>query len=65
MNAVITSLQSSAAERIGWMLIHSLWQLALLAGVYLVVRQLLQRRSAACAIWPPVPSCPAWCWRCH
>ena len=47
MNTVMTWLQSTVAERVGWMLVHSLWQLVLLAGAYLLVRQMLQRRWAA------------------
>ncbi len=47
IDAVLTSLHSTVAQHIGWMLVHSLWQLALLAGIYLIVRQVLQRRSAS------------------
>ena len=47
MNTIMTWLQSPAAERLGWVLVHSLWQLVLLAGVYVLVRQLLRRSSAA------------------
>jgi len=56
MNALLTLLQSPVAERIGWMLVHSLWQLALLAGVHGLLRHALRRRSAnarylaACAV---------------
>lgn len=34
-------------ERLGWVLIHSLWQLALLAAVAFVVQRAMQRTSAA------------------
>ena len=47
MNAMISWLHSPSAERLGWMLVHSLWQLALLAGIYFLIRQLLRRSSAA------------------
>ena len=47
MNALVTFLQSPAAERIAWVLMHSLWQFALVAGVYAIVGQILRNRSAA------------------
>ncbi len=47
MNTLLSWLHSSSAERLGWMLVHSLWQLAILAGTYVLVRQLLRRSSAA------------------
>jgi len=40
-------LQGEWTERMGWTLLHSLWQIALLAGVYAALMLLLQRRSAA------------------
>ena len=51
MNALRTVFQSgileaSWAERIGWTLLHSLWQIALIAGVYAVVAAMLRKRSA-------------------
>ena len=39
-------LEASWAERIGWTLLHSLWQIALIAGVYALVAALLRKRSA-------------------
>ena len=56
MNAILEFLRSPAAERIAWVLVHSLWQIALLAGAYALVGRMLRRRSAsarylaACAI---------------
>ena len=38
--------QSSWADRIGWMLVHSLWQFALVALLAVVLQWALQRRSA-------------------
>ncbi len=39
--------ETETAERFGWALVHSLWQIALLAAVYLIFRQLMRRQSAA------------------
>ena len=39
-------MQSSWADQIGWMLVHSLWQFALVALLAFVVQLALQRRSA-------------------
>jgi hypothetical protein len=52
MNTIITWLETPAAERLGWVLVHSLWQLALLAGIYLLVRRLLWRAPAATRYHP-------------
>ncbi len=51
MNALRTFFQSgileaSWAERIGWALLHSLWQIALIAGVYALIGAMLRKRSA-------------------
>jgi beta-lactamase regulating signal transducer with metallopeptidase domain/Leucine-rich repeat (LRR) protein/5-hydroxyisourate hydrolase-like protein (transthyretin family) len=40
-------LHSAWADRIGWTLVHSLWQFALVALVAIVLRRAMQRRSAA------------------
>ncbi len=39
--------QTTWVDRFGWVLVHSLWQFALLALVAIVLRRVLQRRSAA------------------
>jgi len=39
-------LQSDWAERVGWTLLHSLWQIVLLAAVYAVVSVMLRNRTA-------------------
>ena len=51
MNTLQTFVQSGIleatwAERVGWALLHSLWQIALIAGVYALVAALLRKRSA-------------------
>ena len=51
MNAIqrvfqVGILEAGWAERIGWTLLHSLWQIALIAGVYAMVAAMLQKRSA-------------------
>ena len=38
--------QSTWADRIGWVLVHSLWQFALVALLAIVLQRALQRRSA-------------------
>src|SRR5208283_5498533 len=38
--------QSIWADRIGWMLVHSLWQFALVALLIILLRRALQRCSA-------------------
>ena len=56
MNAVTTLLQSTGAQHLGWMLLHSVWVIALLAAIYGLLRHALRHRSAnarylaACAI---------------
>ncbi len=40
-------LRDAWAERIGWTLVHSLWQIALLAGLYAALMLALRKRSAA------------------
>ena len=37
MNAFTTFLQADWAERVGWTLFHSLWQIALVAAAYVIV----------------------------
>ncbi len=39
-------MQSIGAERIGWVLVHSLWQFALVALLAVLLQRALQRRSA-------------------
>ncbi len=46
MNVFARCLQADWAERIGWTLLHSLWQIALLAAACTVVSLLLRNRSA-------------------
>ena len=47
MIALMTLLQSSGAQRLGWMLLHSVWEIALLAGIYGLVRHSLSSRSSS------------------
>ena len=46
MNAFSLLLQADWAERVGWTLLHSLWQIALLAAAYALVSVSLKNRSA-------------------
>ena len=46
MSAAWQTLHSCAIEPLGWMLLHSVWQIACLAAVYSVVTRCLQRSSA-------------------
>jgi hypothetical protein len=46
MNALTTFLHADWAERAGWSLLHSLWQIALVAAAYAVAAFLLRNRSA-------------------
>ncbi len=39
-------IDSSIVERIGWMLLHSVWQIALVAILFAVINSLMKRRSA-------------------
>jgi beta-lactamase regulating signal transducer with metallopeptidase domain/Leucine-rich repeat (LRR) protein len=39
--------QSAWISRIGWVLVHTLWQFAVIAAAALVLQRILQRRSAA------------------
>ena len=43
--------QSTWVDRIGWVLVHSLWQFALVALVAIVLRRALQRFSATVPVW--------------
>ncbi len=43
--------QSAWADRIGWVLVHSLWQFALVALVVIVLQRALQRCSAVTRYW--------------
>src|SRR5436309_11135759 len=49
----MTLLHLSAAfvERLGWVLVHSIWQFALLALAALVLQRVMQRASAATRYW--------------
>lgn len=47
MNNLVNILMSPAAQRIAWVLLHSLWQFALLAGSYALLSHALRKRSAA------------------
>ncbi len=42
-----TLLQADWAERIGWTLLHSVWQIALVTALYALVPVLLRNHSAA------------------
>ena len=42
---------SSLADRIGWVLVHSLWQFALVALLAVVLQWALKRRSAITRYW--------------
>ena len=44
-------MQSIWISRIGWTLIHTLWQFALVALAAFVVQRALRRRSAAMQYW--------------
>src|SRR5271157_3651767 len=44
-------MQSIWISRIGWTLIHTLWQFALVALAAFVVQRALRRRSAAIQYW--------------
>ena len=46
MNTVAAFLQADWAERAGWTLLHSLWQLTAVAAVYAIVAFVLRNRSA-------------------
>lgn len=46
MNAVSAFLQADWAERVGWTLLHSLWQIAAVAAAYAITAFLLRNRSA-------------------
>lgn len=43
--------QSTWGERIGWVLVHSLWQFAVVALLAVVLQRALWRRSAAARYW--------------
>src|SRR5260370_979968 len=46
MNVIQTLLHSSEIERIGWVLVHSLWELGAVAAVLGIVLFALRRRGA-------------------
>ena len=47
MNAWLqTLLGSPLVERFGWVLVHSLWQIALIAALFALAMRLMRRRSA-------------------
>ncbi len=46
MNVFKILLEADWVERIGWTLLHSFWQIALLAIVYAIISTLLRNRSA-------------------
>jgi beta-lactamase regulating signal transducer with metallopeptidase domain/uncharacterized protein involved in exopolysaccharide biosynthesis len=46
MNTLFAILNHSIMRQVGWMLLHSLWQGALVAMVFVVLRSVLCRRSA-------------------
>ncbi len=46
MKALTTFLQADWAERAGWTLLHSLWQIAAVAAVYAMAAFVLRGRSA-------------------
>ena len=47
MNPLFAPLSEAAVERLGWILIHSLWQFTLVALVAVVVMRLMRRRNAS------------------
>src|SRR5205814_647423 len=47
MNAWPVGFDSALLERLGWVLVHSLWQAALVASCLIVVLRALARRSAS------------------
>src|SRR5689334_1881014 len=49
----MTQLHLSAAfvERLGWVLVHSVWQFAFIALAALVLQRVLQRASSATRYW--------------
>src|SRR5687767_376242 len=46
MNTLTLWLEAPLSSRIGWTLLHSLWQGALIGGLFEVGRYFLRRRSA-------------------
>ena len=46
MTALTNILQADWAELVGWTLLHSLWQIALVAAAYAVLARVLRSRSA-------------------
>ncbi len=46
MNTIAAFLQADWAERAGWTLLHSLWQLTAVAAVYAIVAFVLRNRAA-------------------
>jgi len=46
MNTITTFLQADWAERAGWALLHSLWQIVAVAALYAIAALLLRNRSA-------------------
>ena len=47
MNTLTTLLQADWAERAGWTLLHSVWQIALVAAAYAIATLVLRHRSAS------------------
>ncbi len=64
MNAFTMMLQADWAERVGWTLLHSIWQIALLATGYAIAAVFLRRRSATarysvgCVLLFAMVACP-------
>ncbi|MBI5385201.1 MAG: M48 family metalloprotease [Verrucomicrobia bacterium] len=48
MNSLLSLAQRPTVVQLGWVLVHFLWQGAVLAGLFAVARHLLRTRSAQC-----------------
>src|SRR3954469_3377156 len=44
-------LSAAVVERLGWVLVHSVWQFALIALAALVLQRVMQRASSATRYW--------------
>src|SRR4051794_16703568 len=44
-------LSAAFVERLGWVLVHSVWQFALIALAALVLQRVMQRASSATRYW--------------
>jgi hypothetical protein len=46
MKAIEIIMESGSVERIGWALLHSVWQIGLLAALCFLVMRMMRKRSA-------------------